>query len=336
MNNLFKFISVACVLVTVLGANAFDVEDDTNTPSEIVSTPDSTSANIIETADAKQKVLQLLESYTAGNDGFYNKVLSPAKSPNAQLSSADRIKRMNTKIAEELGAVLTAFDSAEELKKGAAALAVMRRFDPEITSEQSAHIEFIDGAPSAALSRTILLLNKKNLDAAKALDIFTSYKRSGKPSEYIYEYADANNLTSGPVKFTQGNDQTWIKPNAAAALPSEQNVAIKKCRQIFGWKCVTSLYRVNQSDSALRYVFMAGYDLSNNPDHADFAGDKRSQNQVAGSTALYIVRESAEQVLLIGIDAQWSQSSPSFTSLIQQEFQKDFRRLIQRFDLETK
>ena len=334
MNYLYRCISVAGVLVTVLSTNALEINPDgANQYPGIFDI-----FQVLENVDQKQKIFQLLESFTAGNDGFYNKVISPAKSPNINLSEAERTKQMNVRMADELSSVITAFDGADELKKGANALAAIKKINGNLNTEQSAHIEFIDGAPSAALSRTFLLLNKKNLDAAKALDIFSSYKRSAKLGEYIYEYADATNLTSGKVKFTQGSDQTWIKPNAAGALPMAQNVAIKKCRQIFGWKCVTSLYHANHqtvTQPALRYVFMASYDLNNNPDHTDFVNDRRSFNQVAGSTALYLVRESANWILLVGIDAQWNQDSLSFTTLIQQEFQKDFKRLIQRFDLDS-
>jgi hypothetical protein len=294
-------------------------------------------------AGQRQQVLDLITGFSLGNNAFYNKVISPAKSLDMNRSDADRTSEINTKITNELDAVLTAFKNAPEDQKAKAAAAAAKLLDSGLGGQTAARIQFIDGKPSAAIARAIILIdrtgNEKALTAKSVLDSITSYKRSAKPSDHSFEYEDATNLTMGKVSHREGSDASWVKPGALPPFESGKDFAIKKCRQIFGWKCVTTLYHAGQADIGGEnspFLYMGNYDLTNNPDNAGFGGDKRTVNQVAGSTALFVVKESKRWIMVIGVDAQWNKGGISFSSIIQSEYQKDFGRMNQRIALDLK
>lgn len=281
-----------------------------------------------------QALRSVIDSYTAGNNGFYNKSIAPLKSLNLNKSGADRISEMNNKIATEINSVLNAFDSAAEDKKREAVSNIIKEIDSELQGVASAHIEFIDGKPSQAFARTILILEKiDNVGVDQVMNVLSSYKRAAKPNDFSYEYENAENLTEGEIKLTNGNEATWLKAAAPSGFEPGKDYVLKKCRQIFGWRCGTTLYHVdsiNNSKPSSKYLFMANYELKTNPDHREFINDRRSVNQTAGGIALFVVRESTKWVIIYGVDAVISNDKVSFASLIQQEFQKDFNRLSQR------
>ena len=279
--------------------------------------------------NSRAGLLNFLNTMTLSNNGFYNKVLSPAKSLNMDLSESDRTLEINTKVAGEIDSVLTAFKNAREGNKLQAVQSEVSKFDPEVISNNGAHIIFFNDGPSAAFSRVLMMVEKKAGSTANAetmLNSFSSYKRSAIPSTYVYEYSNASSITQSTIKTGVGTELTWKMPMAAEAIKPNQDIVLKKCRQIFGWKCVTSLYRTTQilsGKDSIKLLYVGIYNLVLNPDHPEFAGDKRSTNQITGSTAFYAVRESANWIILYGIDSQWNQGTISFTSLISDEFLKD-------------
>jgi hypothetical protein len=287
-------------------------------------------------------IKQTLNSRTNGNDPYYSKVLSPAQSLELDKSKSDRIQSANDLLNTEMAAVITAFKGASEDKKVEAVNQAAAKFDGDLVKNGGAHIVFTDSNPSAAVARTMLMIPKKlkaGLNSAQIFNILTSYKHSAKPSDFLYEYADANNLTSGIVKNTTGSDETWKGDAAGQPFSLKQNFVLKKCRQLLGWRCVTSFYRADsflKAADATNLLFIAIYDLQNNPDHPDFANDKRSNNQITGSSALYIVKESADWVMLYGVDSQWNNGKLSFQGAIQSEFKKDFDRFKERISYDLK
>lgn len=291
---------------------------------------------------SRAELAKFLTSMTLGNNGFNNRVLSPAKSLNLNLSESDRTEEINLKFVNELDEVLTAFQNSAEDKKLENVRAVAKKYDPELLNS-GANIQFFNiSAPSAAYSRVLIMIDKKanpSVSAEAVLKSFSSYKRSALPSTHIYEYSDAGNIVQSKIKTSIGSDTSWKLPLAAEPIKPDQYLVLKKCRQIFGWKCVTSLYRTGQlgagSDN-LKFFYAGIYDLVANQDHPDFAGDKRSFNQITGSTALYTVKESAKWLLLYGIDSQWNQNLISFTTLIADEYVKDSKRIIERLSVDLK
>lgn len=287
------------------------------------------------------KITQLLNSRTNGSDAFYSKVLAPAQSLATSKSKSDRITEANEKIISEINLVLTSFKKTVENQKNEAMKLVMSSIDPDLNKNGGASIVFTEGKPSAATSRTFLMIPKKNnskMTSNLVFNIMTSYKRSAKASDHVYEYPFSENLTQGSVKYVQGSDTTWKGENAALSFDFDKDIVLKKCRQLLGWRCATSLYNATRflnGDEEAKVLFIYTYDLENNPDHPDFAKDKRSVNQYSGSTAVYVVKESSEWILVYGVDAQWNEGKLSFQGAIQNEFKKDFDRFKERISADT-
>lgn len=282
----------------------------------------------------------LLNQITLSNNGFYNKVISPAKSLNLNLSSSARTDEANKKIANEVGNVLIVFKTAAENNKFESVRKYISSLDARVLSNGGASIQFTDGTPSAALSRTLIMIPKNSqnprVSAQQLLRSFSSYKRSALPTTTFYEYSNAQNVSQSTINTRAGSEQSWMLPNAAPEVAKNKDLVLKKCRQIFGWKCVTALYKTGdiQSDNPASFLYAGIYDLENNPDHPSFANDKRSTNQITGSTALYVVTESPQWVLIYGVDSQWNKGALSFTSLIENEFLKDLLRIKERISLD--
>lgn len=299
--------------------------------------------NLVSPSRSKAALTDFLSTKTLGNDGFYNKILSPSKSLNLNLSATDRTAEANSKIVNELDSVLLAFTNSTEDNKLAEVRKTVSQIDPDVIKKGGVNIQFTDGKPSAGFSRILIMIEKKSdnaeVSAERLMSAFSSYKRSALPATSFYEYSDSRNISQSSIKSTEGSDESWKLPQAAPEIAPNQDLVLKKCRQIFGWKCATSIYQTGQlltNEESIRYLYAGIYDLKNNPDHPTFAGDKRSFNQITGSTALYVVKESANWILLYGVDSQWNEKSISFAGLIQEEFLKDSKRIKERISLDLK
>ncbi len=281
-------------------------------------------------------ISKLLQERTNGNDAFYSKALSPAQSLDVDKSKADRIEIANKHIVDEIALVLSSFKSVAEDKKITSVYQAAALISPDLVKNSGVFVTFFDSNPSAAISRTLLMIPKSvkpGLTAESILNILTSYKHSPKQSDHIFEYEVAQNLTQGHIIHVEGSDSSWIGKGSLSPLAVGEDFVLKKCRQLLGWRCVTSLYRADsllKGEESVKSLFISAYDLEKNPDHADFANDKRSKNQITGSTAIYIVKESSEWILLYGVDTQWNNGKLSFQGAIQTEFKKDFERFKER------
>lgn len=307
-----------------------------------IASPTSNSSEQVPSQKDVEKIAQILNARTNGNDPLYSKVLSPALSLEVDKNKSARAQKVNDQIIFEMQSVITAFKSAPEDQKAVAVRQTISSVEPELIKNDGVYITFFDSNPSAAFSRTFLLVSKKNSPGVTAKDLFSvllSYKRSAKPNDHVFEYPQADNLTVGPVKYTLGNENTWKGTEAALPLILNQDIAIKKCRQLLGWRCVTSLYHAEsflKTTDATNLLFISTYDITNNPDFPDFARDKRGINQITGSSAIYIVKESINWIMLFGVDAQWNDGKLSFQGAIQKEFKKDFERFKERISFDLK
>lgn len=292
------------------------------------------------TAKESDAILKILNDRTNGNDPFYMKALSPAQSLETDRSKADRVQSVNSKISAEINKILLAFKNADETKKVEAVSQAASTIEDNLVKNNGAYITFYDQNPSAAISRTLLMVPKKvkiGLTSNDLFSILTSYKHSAKSSDFLYEYPSAQNLTQGEILSNQGTETSWKGHEAGKPFVVGTDVVLKKCRQLLGWRCVTSLYHVDsllKTTDQIKILFIAIYDLTSNPDHANFANDKRSNNQITGSTAIYFVKESKDWLLLYGVDAQWNDGKLSFQGAIQTEFKKDFARFKERVALD--
>jgi hypothetical protein len=299
------------------------------------------ASSVFAASPEASQVSSVLKQRTNGNDAFLNKLLSPAKSLDVSKNDSDRVQKINDQISNEVSVVVAAFNSAKSDSKITAVGEAINKIDPNVIKSGGAFISFIEKNPSSATARIVLLIPKKTISvtAKNVFNVLTSYKRSAKPSDVVYEYASAENLTSGTMKTRIGSETSYLLPAAAGPLALSKNYVLKKCRQLLGWRCVTSFYRADQylkAPSLFFNLFVSIVDLAANPDHSDFASDKRSVNQVTGSTGVYIVKEDVNWVLLYGNDSQWNDGPASFTNVIQKEFQKDFLRLKARIAADLK
>ena len=324
------------LLAISLNANSTEMETAVDITAEYIEAA-------VTTSNTKLTLNKFLSTLTLGNDGFYNKVISPAKSLNLNLNDAARTQEINTKVINEMDAIVSVFKKTSEDKKLEAVKSIVNQIDPDIIKNGGANIQVINGSPSNAFSRTLIMIEKKsgniNATAEQLLKTFSSYKRSAIPSTFIYEYSDARNLSQSSIKTTVGTDLSWKLPQAAPEISANQDLVLKKCRQIFGWKCVTSIYQTGQflaGEDNIKYFYAGIYDLANNQDHSGFSQDRRSMNQITGSTALYIIKESAGWILLYGVDSQWNVGAISFATLIQDEFLKDAKRIKERISIDLK
>ncbi|MBC7421043.1 MAG: hypothetical protein H7328_09980 [Bdellovibrio sp.] len=299
------------------------------------------ASNAFSATPEASQIAKVLNERTNGNDALYNKLLAPDLSLDTSKNKSDRTQAVNKQIASEIDLIIAAFKGAKEADKSTAVMQALNTIEPNVVKSGGAYVTFTDGNPSAATSRSVLLIPKKNssVTVSAVTNILTSYKRSAKTSDYVYEYETAQNLTLGAIKTRVGTDTSHLPPEAAAPFSLAKNYVLKKCRQLLGWRCVTSFYRADamaKSTDAFQLVFVAIVDLNSNPDNAEFGGDKRITNQIAGSTAIYIIKESADWILLYGSDFQWNNDKLSFTGVIQKEFQKDAARFRDRISSDLK
>lgn len=305
-------------------------------PTTIVSEDGVTSRTSLTQMEVEALRNMLIER-TVGNNELYNRVISPAKSLDKNQSESERTIQANENILRDVERVLTAFNSSSEADKLNAVLAAINQIDPNIVKNKGVNIQFTNGEPSAAVNRNFLMIyksaDKANLTAESLLNTLSSYRRSARPSDHAYEYSMVDNLQQSDIRYTRGNDDTWRPPQAPASIEIGTDIAIKKCRQILGWRCATALYSAGEvltEEQNVKYFYTGSYNIKTNGDHAEFAKDGRSKNQVAGSTGLVVIKESAEWILLYGTDSQWSHDKISFGSMIQDSAEKDFKRFKER------
>ncbi|MFZ3230632.1 MAG: hypothetical protein WA160_10545 [Pseudobdellovibrio sp.] len=291
-------------------------------------------------AQPLKTIADLLNQRTLGLDSFYGTILSPSESLETEKQKTERIQSENLKMLSEIDLISEAFDKSASSTVVDTVYEAVRKIDANVIGSNG-NIIFQGTSPSSAQSRSLYLIPKAKTNSSSVpqslLNALTSYKRSAKPSDFVYDYSQPLSLPLGPVKETVGTETSWFGAEAAQPFHDAQEYTLKKCRKLLGWRCVTSMYRtdqiiVNKSDALI--LFISLYDLVNNTDHPDFSGDKRTINQITGSTALYIIKESADWVLLYGTDFQYNNDKTTFSGAIQTEFKKDCTRFKERISLD--
>lgn len=328
----------ALLLSVILAAQFASAEISTITTVS----PEERGADTTVSGLAEVEALrEMLIERTLGNNPLYNRVISPARSLDKNQSDSERVLQANNLMLNNIQTVLSAFNNAAEADKAAAVQAALNQLDPEIIKNKGVNIQFIKGEPSAAISRNFVMIQKNqsnaSLSAESLLNTLSSYRRSARPSDHAYEYSMVDNLQQSTIKYTRGDDNTWKPPQAPAPIAIDSEMAIKKCRQILGWRCATALYNAGEvldGDQNTKYFYTGSYNIKDNPDHSDFAKDGRSKNQVAGSTGLVVIKESAEWILMYGMDSQFSNGNISFASQIQDAAEKDLKRFKERIMLD--
>ncbi len=281
-------------------------------------------------------IKKILSERATGDSAVFAKAISPALSLQTNLSETERIATVNNQITNEIQVVTSAIVAAKADQVPAAAHAAAAKFDVGL-ADSSGHINFEGDDPSAAQTRNLFLIPKASIrsphPAAEVINTLTSYKRSAKTNDFFFDYQEPLNLTVGQVTQRVGSETSWLKPEALKEFDIGKNYVLKKCRQLLGWRCITSLYRVDavESRTGKSYILFIGlYDMDANPDNAFYANDKRTKNQITGSTAIYIVKETQNWIAIYGSDYQFNNAKNSFAGAIQKEYVNDQARLKQR------
>ena len=286
-------------------------------------------------ANETEFIAQLLRQRTLSEDVTYSRIIAPALG----LNESERLRAIdsvNGQIVHELYLIGRAWDknnagdAVRKIREAAGEI------DPALTSGFG-NIIFQGKSPSALQSRTLFVISKANIQAAQPLqllrDATTSYKRSGKPDDFVFEYDNVLDLTQGEIHEQVGSETSWQKREAAPAMPYGKDIAIKKCRQILGWRCTTALYHATEygknSSSETQFLVTFTYDLTKNADHPKFS-PSQSKNQIDGTTSVLVFKESANWLLVYGTDHRYKIDKQSFTSMVQKEFRADTERLRQR------
>ncbi len=282
---------------------------------------------------------QLLRQRTLSEEATYSRIIAPALS----LNESERLRAIdsvNGRIVQELFLIGQAWeqnDAGDIVRKIRQAA---NEIDPALANEFG-NIIFEGKAPNALQSRTLFIISKANLQIAQPLqvlrDSITSYKRSGKPDDFVFEYGNVLDLTQGEIQERVGSQTSWLKPEAAPSMVLDEDIAIKKCRQILGWRCTTALYHTTEygknSASKTQFLVSFTYDLTKNADYPKFSSSQ-SKNQVDGTTSVLIVKESANWLLVYGTDHRYKLEKQSFTNIVQKEFRQDTERLRQRIAID--
>ncbi len=289
-------------------------------------------------------IATVLEKRTLGGDELSLRLVAPASS--LEQNENLKIVQTNSRIVREVTHVVNAWIAATDLDRVRAVRKAAQDLDPELRTEFG-HIVFEGNSPSAFQTRTLFLIPKKKIKlmnpAQIVFDAVTSYKRSAKKDDFVYEYANAQNLTFGVITERLGSANSWLKPEAALPFTSGSDFALKKCRQILGWRCTTALYHAESytsgsvvngagsesANSTSFILFSYTYDLIKNSDHSQFSRSQ-AKNQVDGTTAVLLVKETDNWILVFGTDHRYRAEKQSFSGLVQREFGDDTERLKQR------
>lgn len=286
-------------------------------------------------ANETEFVAQLLQQRTMAVDPTYARIVAPALGLH-ESEKFRAIDSVNGRIVQELFLMGQAWDKGDNGDFVRKIRETAHDIDPALSAEFG-NIIFEGKAPSSLQTRTLFIISKANIHVQQPLqalrDAITSYKRSGKPDDFVFEYNDVLDLTKGDIHERVGSETSWLKPEAAPAMTFGNDLALKKCRQILGWRCTTALYHTTEyalnSTDKTQFLVSFTYDLTKNADHPKFSSSQ-SKNQIDGTTSVLTIKESANWLLVYGTDHRYKIDKQSFTSIVQKEFREDTERLKER------
>lgn len=287
-------------------------------------------------AQEVEYIQHVLEIQTMGHDSTYARIVLPGQSLQAG-DKVSKVQSVNRQVVAEVSLLLQAFTSTESKDVVGVVRAAARTIDADLATK-TGHIVFEGSAPMAMQARTLLFVPKGKVKVADPATVMSnsmsSYRRSAKKDDFVFEYENALNLQHGKITERRGSDTSWLKPEAAPAFIVGQDYALKKCRRILGWRCTTSIYHAEELQltseaNKAHFLFSFTYDLENNPDHSKFSGSQ-SKNQLNGTTGVTIIKESADWIMMFVTDHRYKEDKQSFSNIVQSEFQEDMERIKQR------
>lgn len=278
------------------------------------------------------QVETVMNDIAQGRDAAFRQPLAPAWSLNTEHSTADRIREVNARLAQEIERVATAFVSAPAAEKIAATKAVVAGIDPK-TARDGVAYAFEGSQPSLAVIRQLLFLPATDIGADpvnKVMQINSRFVRSPKTDDTYYEYSDPTNLKQSTVQELPGSDTSWTTRARPPMTPGSV-YALKKCRHIFilGWFCDTSLYQLRDlpgSNGQVKVLLTVLRPLPSGADNAQFTDD-RAENVVDGFTAISLVLVSGGQILLYNPGVQSKAGATSLQGILSAGLEEEYRQL---------
>jgi hypothetical protein len=290
-----------------------------------------------QTSVTAAQVEKMMNDIAEGRDKAFPQPVAFAWSLNTGHSTADRIREVNARLAQEIERVATTFVNAPAVDKIAATKAVVAQIDLE-TAQDGADEVFEGSGPGLAIIRQLLIVPAIDMGANpvdKLMQISSSFVRSPKTDDIYYEYSDPANLKQSSILELPGSDTSWTT-GARAPMTTGSVYALKKCRDIFilGWYCDTSLYQVRDlpgSGGRVKFLLTVLYSLPGGADNAKFTDD-RAENVVDGFSAIYVVLVSGNQLLVYDIGFQSKTGNTSQQGSLNAGLKEEHRQLVSLLD----
>ncbi|HTC18131.1 MAG TPA: hypothetical protein VK690_03375 [Stellaceae bacterium] len=275
----------------------------------------------------------MLDGIAAGRDSAFTQPLAPAWSLNAALSTPDRIREIDARMAQEIERVVTAFVNAPAGGKIDATRAVVAQIDAETARDGAAQI-FEGSGPGLGVIRQLLFVPAAAAGANPVetlMRISSQFMRSPKTDDVYYEYSNPADLKKSSVLELPGSDTSWTSGARPPMAPGAV-YALKKCRNILilGWYCDTSLYQVRDlpgSGGHAKILLTLLDPLPKGADNAKFTDD-RAANVVDGFSAIFIVLASGDHVLIYNIGIQSKTGSTSMQSTLDAGLKEQYRQFV--------
>ncbi len=248
--------------------------------------------------------------------------LTPAQSLSSELPNSNRKTEANARITDELEKMLNIV-SAGSVPSGLSAIhSDFAKTDAMLNFEET-------DAGSLMVSRDYILIRKNKISFANPenvlLGLVAEYKRSPKSDDTFYYYTGSLNLPAAQVTEASAGNATY-------ASQYQFPFALKKCRQIFGWRCNTTVYeaiRLPDSSNALT-LMVSLYDLSKNKDNPQFT-DGRRKNVAQGKTEAVVITGNNDWFVVYSMSLQFADSPVSFQSQIRKAYLEDHQAMKENF-----
>jgi hypothetical protein len=286
-----------------------------------------------QTAVTAAQVEAMMNNIAKGRDDSFTQPVALAWSLNTDHSTADRIREVNARMAQEIERVVTAFVNAPAAEKIATTTAVVAQIDLE-TALNGADEVFEGSGPGLAVMRQLLIVPAADIGANpvdKLMQISSSFVRSPKTADVYYEYSDPANLKKSSILAMPGSNTSWTT-GARPPMATGPVYALKKCRDIFilGWYCDTSLYQVRDlpgSGGRVKFLLTVLYSLPRGADNAIFTDD-RAENVVDGFSAIYVVLVSDDQLLVYDTGVQYKTGDTSHQGSLNDGLKEEYRQFV--------
>jgi hypothetical protein len=286
-----------------------------------------------QTSVTAAQVEAIMNDIAEGRDNTFTEPVALAWSLNTDHTTADRIREINARMAQEIERVVAAFVNAPAAEKIAATKAVVAQIDPGTARDGAAYV-FEGSGPSLAVMRQLLFVPAADVGSNpvdKVMQISSKFVRSPKTDDTYYEYSDPTNLKQSTVLELPGSDTSWTT-GARPPMASGEVYALKKCRHIFilGWYCNTSLYQLRDLPGfggQVKLLLTVLYSLPDGADNAKIT-DARAENLVDGFSAIYLVLVSGDQILVYNLGVQSKNGTTSLKGRINTGLKEAYGQLV--------